>query len=194
MNPFRFAIGAICALALALAWIGPSREETPSAAPTAIQTPTVAIQPVPPTVTTTSTSTTTSTTTTVPATTTTAYVPALVGPDTVCSEWAPMMLEEGWPADREILETALGIMYRESRCQPDADSGPDHGLFQINRFWSSDRSNPPNWLAAQGIAQTHDELFDPRTNIRAALAIYNYSCNRNGADRCFAPWTTWSGN
>ena len=104
------------------------------------------------------------------------------------------MLEEGWPADREILETALGIMYRESRCQPDADSGPDHGLFQINRFWSSDRSNPPNWLAAQGIAQTHDELFDPRTNIRAALAIYKYSCERNGVDRCFAPWTTWSGN
>ena len=105
-----------------------------------------------------------------------------------------MMLEEGWPADREILETALTIMWRESRCQPDADSGPDHGLFQINRFWSSDKSNPPNWLAAQGIAQSHDELFDPRTNIRAALAIYNYSCNRNGADRCFAPWTTWSGN
>jgi hypothetical protein len=150
----------------------------------------VAIQPTPPTVTTTSIVT----TTTVPASTTTAYVPALVGPDTVCAEWAPMMLEEGWPADREILETALGIMWRESRCQPDADSGPDHGLFQVNVFWSSDRSNPPNWLAAQGIAQTHDELFDPRTNIRAALAIYNYSCERNGADRCFAPWTTWSGN
>ena len=52
-----------------------------------------------------------------------------------------------------------------------ADSGPDHGLFQVNIFWSSDRSNPPNWLAAQGIAQSHDELFDPRINIRAALAI-----------------------
>ena len=192
MNPFRFAIGVICALALALAWIGPSTERTPSAAPTTIQVATVAIQPVPPTVTT--TSTVTSTTSTVLATTTTAYVPALVGPDTVCAEWAPMMLEEGWPADREILETALTIMYRESRCQPDADSGPDHGLFQVNIFWSSDRSNPPNWLAAQGIAQNHDQLFDPRTNIRAALAIYRYSCERNGSDRCFAPWTTWSGN
>jgi hypothetical protein len=192
MNPFRFAIGAICALALALAWIGPSQEETPSAAPTPIQSPTVAIQPTPPTVTTTSTSIVT--TTTVPAPTTTTFPWALIAADHVCEEWGPMMLEEGWPADREILETALGIMYRESRCQPDADSGPDHGLFQINRFWSSDRSNPPNWLAAQGIAQTHDELFDPRTNIRAALAIYNYSCERNGLDRCFAPWTTWSGN
>ena len=192
MNPFRFAIGAICAVALALAWIGPSQEQTPSAAPTPIQSPTVAIQPTPPTVTTTSTSIVT--TTTVLATTTTTFPWALIAADHVCEEWGPMMLEEGWPADREILETALGIMYRESRCQPDADSGPDHGLFQINRFWSSDRSNPPNWLAAQGIAQTHDELFDPRTNIRAALAIYKYSCERNGVDRCFAPWTTWSGN
>ena len=190
MNPFRLAIGAICALAVAIAWMGPDSEPTVTVAPKARQTSIVALKPTPPTVTTTSIVT----TTTVPASTTTTYVPALVGPDTVCSEWAPMMLEEGWPADREILETALGIMYRESRCQPDADSGPDHGLFQINRFWSSDRSNPPNWLAAQGIAQTHDELFDPRTNIRAALAIYNYSCERNGVDRCFAPWTTWSGN
>ena len=190
MNPFRLAIGAICALAVAIAWMGPDSEPTVSVAPTAIQTSIVALKPTPPTVTTTSIVT----TSTVPAPTTTAYVPALVGPDTVCAEWAPMMLEEGWPADREILETALGIMWRESRCQPDADSGPDHGLFQINRFWSSDRSNPPNWLAAQGIANSHDELFNPRTNIRAALAIYNYSCERNGPDRCFAPWTTWSGN
>jgi len=190
MNPFRLAIGAICALAVAIAWMGPDSEPTVTVAPKAIQTSIVALKPTPPTVTTTSIVT----TTTVPAPTTTAYVPALVGPDTVCAEWAPTMLEEGWPADREILETALGIMYRESRCQPDADSGPDHGLFQINRFWSSDKSNPPNWLAAQGIANSHDELFDPRINIRAALAIYNYSCERNGPDRCFAPWTTWSGN
>lgn len=191
MNPSRFAIGAICALALALAWIGPSQQKTPSVAPTAIQSPTVAIQPTPPTVTTTTQASTTTSTT---STTTTLPMIGLVGPDTPCDQWLPMMLEEGWPADKEVLETALWIMYRESRCQPDADSGPDHGLFQINRFWSSDRSNPPNWLAAYGIAQTHDELFDPQTNVRAALAIYWYSCERNGVDRCFAPWTTWSGN
>ena len=190
MSPFRLAIGAICALAVAIAWMGPQSEPTPSVAPTAPQTSIVTLAPTPPTVTTTTQATTTSTT----STSTTQPMIGLVGPDTPCQEWLPMMLEEGWAPDKEMLETALYIMYRESRCQPDADSGPDHGLFQINRFWSSDRSNPPNWLAAQGIAQSHDELFDPRTNIRAALAIYNYSCERNGADRCFAPWTTWSGN
>ena len=188
MSITRLVIGATCALALLLAWIG---RDGLNEAPRATQAPMVSIQPTPPTVTTTSTSTTTSTTTTVPAPTTTAYVPALVGPDTVCAEWAPMMLEEGWPADRLVLETALAIMYRESRCQPTADSGPDHGLFQINRFWSSDRSNPPNWLASKGIANNHDELFDPRINIRAALAIYHYSLERNGDG--FLPWTTYSG-
>jgi hypothetical protein len=192
MNPFRFAIGAICALAIAIAWMGPQSEPTPSVAPTAPQTSIVTLAPTPPTVTTTTQATTTTSTTT--STTTPKPMIGLVGPDTPCQEWLPMMLEEGWAPDKEMLETALYIMYRESRCQPDADSGPDHGLFQVNVFWTSDRSNPPNWLAAQGIAQTHDQLFDPRTNIRAALAIYNYSCNRNGADRCFAPWTTWSGN
>ena len=186
MSITRFAIGATAALALLLAWIG---QDGLNEAPRATQAPMVSLQPVPPTVTT--TTSTTSTTTTVPAPTTTAWQPALVDPDTPCQEWVPLMLKEGWPADRDIIETAMWIMWRESRCQPTADSGPDHGLFQINRFWSSDRSNPPNWLAAKGIANDHDELFDPRTNVRAAWAIYQYSLERNGDG--FLPWTTYSG-
>jgi hypothetical protein len=96
------------------------------------------------------------------------------------------MLDVGWPTDTKILERALKIMWRESRCQPSADSGPDHGLFQINRFWSSTESNPDNWLAFYGIAPDHDALFDPETNIRAALALYIYSSERNGNG--WHPW------
>lgn len=96
------------------------------------------------------------------------------------------MIENGWPQETKLLERALRIMWRESRCTPLADSGPDHGLFQINRFWSSEGSNPPNWLAAQGIAPNHDALFDPVTNIRAALAIYTYSLFKNGDG--WQPW------
>ena len=186
MSPFRLAIGAICALAVAIAWMGPDSEPTPTGPPTAPQTSIVSLAPTPPTVTTTTQATTTTT-----STTTTQPMIGLVGPDTPCQEWLPLMLEEAWPRDKELLETALWIMWRESRCQPDADSGPDHGLFQINRFWSSDRSNPPNWLADKGIAANHDQLFDPRTNVRAALAIYFYSLERNGDG--FLPWTTYSG-
>jgi hypothetical protein len=189
MSPFRLAIGAICALAVAIAWMGPDSEPTPTGPPTAPQTSIVTLAPTPPTVTTTTEATTSTSTTT--TTSTTQPMIGLVGPDTPCQEWLPLMLEEAWPRDKELLETALWIMWRESRCQPDADSGPDHGLFQINRFWSSDESNPPNWLAAQGIAANHDQLFDPRTNVRAALAIFRYSCERNGDG--FLPWTTYSG-
>ena len=131
------------------------------------------------------------TTTSTSTTTTTTWAPVLVPVDHVCYDWLPQLLEAGWPADPDILATALTIMWRESRCQPDADSGPDHGLFQINRFWSSNQSNPPNWLAAQGVAPNHDALFDPATNIAAALAIYRYSETRNGDG--FLPWTTYSG-
>jgi len=82
-------------------------------------------------------------------------------------------------------------MWRESRCQADADSGPDHCAFQINAFWSSDKSNPPNWLASKGIANTHAELLtDPVKCVKAALAIYQYSVERNGDG--FLPWVTYS--
>jgi hypothetical protein len=184
MKPTRLALGlALAAFALVVWPSGPEPQVQPvdTAPNTVVITRSI--------VTTTTTTSTTSIPTTVPAPTTTAYVG--VPADHVCYEWLPAMLEAGWPRDPDILATALTIMWRESRCQPDADSGPDHGLFQVNRFWSSDQSNPPNWLAAQGIAPNHDALFDPMTNIRAALAIYQYSLDRNGDG--FLPWTTYSG-
>ena len=110
MSPFRLAIGAICALAVAIAWMGPDSEPTVSVAPTAPQTSIVTLAPTPPTVTTTTQATTTSTTST---TTTTQPMIGLVGPDTPCQEWLPLMLEESWPRDKELLETALYIMWRE---------------------------------------------------------------------------------
>lgn len=183
MNPTRLALGlAISGIALGAFWdTGPDPQL--EAAWTAPNTVVITTPPATTTIVTTTTST-------VPAITTSTQ-PALLPPDHVCYEWLPQLLKAGWPADPDILATALTIMWRESRCQPDADSGPDHGLFQINRFWSSDRSNPPNWLAAQGIAPNHDALFDPMTNIRAAWAIYQYSLARNGDG--FLPWTTYSG-
>jgi hypothetical protein len=123
---------------------------------------------------------------------TTTWAPPLLPADHVCYDWLPLLLEVGWPADRDILATALTIMWRESRCQADADSGPDHCAFQINAFWSSQGSNPPNWLKAQGIADNHAELLtDPTKCVKAALAIYHYSLDRHGDG--FLPWTTYSG-
>jgi len=103
------------------------------------------------------------TTTQAPTTT----IPTLVGPDTPCQEWVPLALEVGWPADRTVIEKLLAVMYRESRCQPEADSGPDHGLLQINQIHRA-------WLNS-GWGWTHDDMFDPRKNLTFALALWQGS-------------------
>jgi hypothetical protein len=134
--------------------------------------------------TTTTATTTTTTTTTIPV--------ALVNPDAPCQEWLPIMLEAGWPADRMVLETALTIAWRESRCQANADSGPDHGIYQVNQYWCRpSRYTPNGWLQDRGILSHCDDLFNPQINVRAALAIYHYSLDKHGDG--FLPWTTYSG-
>ena len=190
MNPTRLGLGIVATAAVLIAWMGPASEPQPAPANTAPMT--VLIQPVTSMVTTTSTSSTTSTTTTVPATTTTTFAPALLPVDHVCYEWLPLLLERGWPADPDILATALTIMWRESRCQPTADSGPDHGLFQVNRYWCNpSRYSDAGWLQDRDILTDCDDLFDPATNVTAALAIWLYSEQKNGDG--FLPWTTYSG-
>jgi soluble lytic murein transglycosylase-like protein len=57
--------------------------------------------------------------------------------------------------------------------------GGSRGLAQINGFWTP-------WLANRGIVKRSEGLFNPYRNLRAALAIYNYSDDRN--DNGFAPW------
>jgi hypothetical protein len=186
MNPTRLALGlAISAIALGAFWdTGPDPQlETAWTAPNTV----VVTSPAS---TTTSSSSTIVTTITVPPTTTTT-LPA-VPADHVCYEWLPTMLEAGWPADPEILATALTIMWRESRCTPTADSGPDHGLMQINRYWCKpSRYSDAGWLQDRGLVTDCDSLFDPITNLRSALAIWLYSLDRNGDG--FLPWTTYSG-
>lgn len=185
MKPTRLAIGAIAVVALIIAFGQPSDTITTQA--TAPNTVIVTLPPA-----TTSTTTTEPATTTSSSTTSTTTWPALLPADHVCYEWLPLLIETGWPTDPDILGTALTIMWRESRCQPDADSGPDHGLFQINRYWCRPSKYTANgWLQDRGLATDCDSLFDPATNIRAALAIYEYSFDRNGDG--FLPWTTYSG-
>lgn len=183
MNPTRLGLGVTAVIALFVAFGQPSdTTRTPVTAPNTV------IITLPPS----TTSTTTEPTTTTSSSTTTTTVAPLLPVDHACYEWLPQLLKAGWPASPEILGTALTIMWRESRCQPDADSGPDHGLFQINRYWCRpSRYTANGWLQDRGLATDCDSLFDPATNIRAALAIYEYSVDRNGDG--FLPWTTYSG-
>ena len=111
-----------------------------------------------------------------PTTTTTTTMPALV---TTCSQVATLAVAEGLP--QAELETALRVAVRESLCTSDAFNATDTmggsaGIYQINYFWCKPSTYwPTGWLQAHGILQTCDELFDPVTNTKAMVAIWNNS-------------------
>ena len=95
-----------------------------------------------------------------------------------CGVWFPLAISQGWPDDPVILKTLDRVMWRESRCTPDADSGPDHGLMQINQIhtkWLNDL----NW--------THEDMKDPTANLRFAWLLYS---GREANGQC--GWTPWS--
>lgn len=150
-------------------------------ATTTTTAPTVVYVPLPATTTSTS-----STTTAAPDPSTTAPRPvALVGPDTPCQEWVDTAIKAGWPADRPTIETLLSVIWRESRCIPDAirrnatTGNPiDVGLTQINQIHRA-------WLAEMG--WTHADMTDPLKNLTFAYRLYS---SRETAGKC--GWQPWS--
>lgn len=170
---FRFGIGLLAALAVTAGAmaprstpdpVGPLRASEGRFRPTGVYMP--------------PTTTTTTTTSTLP--------PVAVDPDTPCQQWLPLLLDEGWPRDPKVLERALRIMYRESRCLPDACSTSDSG--RICRDWGLFQINDYSWRSTVE-AQGYDiaQLWDPAVNVRFALWLYHYSLERNGDG--FGPWT-----
>ena len=114
----------------------------------------------------------------IPTTTLPPVVIVEVSEDTKCQQWLQTALEAGWPNDRKILDRLGFIMWRESRCQPDADSGPDHGLTQINQIHTQ-------WITDLG--WTLEEMKDPAKNLRFAWLLYS---GREANGQC--GWTPWS--
>jgi len=111
-------------------------------------------------------------------------------PDTPCPEWYGLAVEVGWSPD--LWPELARIMFRESRCRPDALNGSDPnggstGLLQLNHFWCKPSLYTDHgWLQDQGVLATCDELYDPETKLRAALYTYTYSDYRNGNG-----WNPW---
>jgi hypothetical protein len=102
---------------------------------------------------------------------------------TACEQFSALAINLGWPADqRTVIES---IMFRESRCIPNAVNGKDpnggsRGLMQINGFWTP-------WLIERGLITSKENLLHADVNLRAALEIYNY-----GVDRYGYGWGPWS--
>lgn len=102
------------------------------------------------------TSTTTSTTSTTTTTTTTVVRTGK------CAQWHELALSVGWPEDE--LPTLDKVMWRESRCTPDAYSNGNHGLTQINNIHRA-------WIEELGWTFP-DDLYDPAKNLRFAYLLW----------------------
>ena len=105
----------------------------------------------------------------------------LIAPETPCQEWAPLVLEVGWPADE--LVNVLEEMWQESRClniipgHPKWNGG-DYGPMQINQVWSNETAD---------LFGSWDMIQDPRVNLAMALEIWRWHEHHRGCG-----WQPWS--
>ena len=89
--------------------------------------------------------------------------PRTTSPTTAGAAAVERIIRDVWPDALE--NTALAIAWRESGYQPRAQSQCCSGLFQI--YYDVHKG----WLAGLGI-DSRSDLYDPRTNAEAALALY----------------------
>ena len=126
------------------------------------------------------------------STTTTSTLPPAppVPADAKCGGFWNLSREVGW--QEEHLPKLDYVIWRESRCTPNAfnaldPNGGSAGLTQINYFWTSKtRYYPRGYLQTQNVLRDKSELFDARTNLAAALVIFDYSEEVNGCG--WKPW------
>jgi hypothetical protein len=145
---------------------------------------------------------TTTTTTKPPATTTTitTSVPVQSKAQNVAvsayrhPHWVALARQIGWPESE--LDRLDHVIHRESRGIPTAHNTDDpmsgsRGLTQVNGFWCKRNRyepNPAGFLGAAGVLDSCEDLFDPETNLRAALTIWRYGVEEH---RCgWGPWQT----
>lgn len=109
-----------------------------------------------------------------------------------CGEWHDLAMMVGW-SEAQWPKLSY-VLYRESRCNISTfnkrdPNGGSRGLMQINGYWCrKNKYNPTGWLQAQGILANCDDLFNPEINLRAGLAMWNYSQQKN---KCgWKPWAT----
>ena len=106
-------------------------------------------------------------------------------PVTACAGALNLALSVGWP--QWETPTLMRVLKRESNCleaafNPRDTNGGSYGLMQINGFWCTPSAYwPQGWLQAKGILTVCDELFNPRINLIAGLAIWHNSS-----------WTPWN--
>ena len=182
MKPLRLLLLSALFYATLLAVFGPNIRFHDTTPATTTKAPAIVYSPISTAPPTTNRTTVAATTTSVePAPAPTLPPVPLVGPDTPCQEWVPEAVQAGWPENRDILETLMSIMWRESRCDPAALSkSSDHGLLQVNeihRAYVEELYGIPFELA----------MADPIKNLNFAWHLY---AEREAEGKC--GWQPWS--
>lgn len=130
-------------------------------------------------------------------------VPDFVEPDFVepvdvipegllCPDYYLLAKDVGW--NESELERLDYVIWRESRCQTSAHNKYDpssgsRGIIQINGFWCRPNEYTKNgFLQDHGVVNSCEDLFDPKINLQAGLAIYNYGVDKHGCG--WGPWST----
>ena len=104
----------------------------------------------------------------------------------LCEEWVATAVSAGWSVDQ--LDTLLYIIYRESRCRPDACSTPDRPDLRRCRDWGLTQINDYSWKRTiRGFGLSMEYMMDPYWNLWMARWLYDYSVGSTGCG-----WTPWN--
>jgi hypothetical protein len=102
-----------------------------------------------------------------------------------CPGWMELARQVGWPESE--LPMVGAVTYFESRCRMDVrgDHGHSWTAYQLHtKSWCRpNRYYPDGYLQSLRIVNTCEDLLDPTTATRAALAIWQYGG--------WKQWTTW---
>ena len=107
-----------------------------------------------------------------------------IDPKKRCPEFEQMAREVGFPKSQ--LRVVSYLMWKESRCQPDAfnkrdPKGGSRGLLQINGVWTKK-------LQKDGIINSVDDLYKPRVNLEAGYYVWSYWVNNTWDSFGWRPW------
>jgi len=103
-----------------------------------------------------------------------------------CVEFAGLALDVGW--EPKHIPQLLAIMFRESRCIPEACSTPDRPDLRRCRDWGLMQINDYSWKSTvRKLGWEMDEMWVPVHNLAFSLWLFNYSEDVNGCG-----WQPWS--
>lgn len=105
--------------------------------------------------------------------------------DETCFEWTGVAIRAGWQPDE--LPRLMRIMFRESRCQPDACGLTDSPHLRKCRDWGLMQINDYSWKTTiRNMGLSIEQMWDPYWNLWFARWLFETSMEANGDG--WHPW------